>query len=160
MSTLSTTSKIINDVNVSLNVNSMTLEQLRDLQKQLSEARKKLAPTKEKTVEQINCKDLAVDIMTSILGFNAAYNVLKKKINFENNTITVKDREVSFVSYGIKDAERFTFLMKSLKNVTLFYPKNQTQITAQSLINKIVNLCSYDSAKFASLQRAAMKRQS
>jgi arsenate reductase-like glutaredoxin family protein len=159
MSTQTITKEISNAIN-SVNMSSMTIEQLKDLQKQLSDAKKKLTPTKEKTIEEINRKDLAVDIMTSILGFNAAYNVLKKRVNFENNTILIKDKEVSFAAYGIKDIERFTFLTKSLKNVTLFYPKNQTQITAQSLINKIVSLCSYDSAKFASLQRAAMKRQS
>lgn len=143
-----------------INFNSLSIDEIKEIQKLLTEAKNTLQPKREKTEKEINISELSTDLMSEILGFNAAFNRLKKFTNFEEKQIVTSSGKIyTFKSLDIKNVQRFEYLLRNLKNVTIFYSANVRYIKPQQLLNKIVNLCAMDDSKFSSLQRARMEKK-
>lgn len=137
---------------VVINFATITPADLKKLQQRVTKVKQVIAPTPPTPVYRVARRDESKDIMSKLLGMNAAYNEIKKRYAanaayFHKFTDTPEKL----------NTERIASLMSSLKRVTVFFKSDVTSISPMQMLGKIVALALLDVAKFDSLRLKAEK---
>lgn len=144
-------------VKFGIDFSKATIEDLQRLQKLLTGRRKELAPTPQPTPEKLARRSLAKSLMHELVGFNKAFDRLKKWYNRETGVITTSQGETfTLTELGVENVARFDFLMVKLVNITPFFSIKKRTITPNDLCEQLAKVCSWDDAKFATQQRSGL----
>lgn len=133
----------------------MNLEQLKVIQKLLTERKKSITPEKPANPQRDARRSLGKSAMDELLGFNKAFNTLKKW-KTEDGFTTSKGEAFSYESLGFENLSRLEFMFQKLPNILPFFSKVQTHITPRQMLDKLALVCSWDDAKFATQQRSRL----
>lgn len=123
-----------------ISVKDMTIEQLKDLQKELTAQKQVLVPKVETPAYRVARREEAKDILNEIMGMNKSFNLIKKRFEADAsyfNAFTDKP--------GLLKMDRIEFLLKTLKNLTMFLKKDIPSVSPRLVLDKIITLASMDS---------------
>jgi len=137
-----------------INAALLNLEDIKAIQKVISARKKELIVPKDVDVCKENRKALGRDIMDTVMGFNSAFN---KIVKWRNGDIIVSPTSTyTLEGLGITNIDRYNYLTKKFANMIVFFPKAQGHIKPLELLERFAKICSWDDAKFATMQRSGM----